>query len=313
MLKKLNIFKTNQGRTSFFLTGSVMVVAVAGSVAINMSRAATPFVSLQPESGTRSGTTALVQDATASAGSAVKFVPPTSTGTSTGGSGGAMSDLSNQSYAAPNGRSSTYAVWASGLSSTAPIGLVVGFHGDGMKTSPIPIQTSVKGHRMLYVSIATPDSGGDWWSYTLSKAQANAAYAHSLILNKVYAKYNIDLGNVWLAGYSGGSWFITEMMFPSYSDMFQGGGLIMMAGGGVPMTGVTVTPPWTQPLKNNTFMKYYTGLNDESGTTASSSARGSKSYYAGQGFTTNIEQPSNITHSNINYNAVVDAVLTAHP
>src|SRR5829696_5201389 len=48
-----------------------------------------------------------------------------------GVSGGGLTDLTFQTYTSPTGKSGKYHLWASGLDTTRPIGLMLQFHGDG--------------------------------------------------------------------------------------------------------------------------------------------------------------------------------------
>lgn len=182
---------------------------------------------------------------------------------------GTWSNRTNQTFTAPGGRSSLYHVYASGLSRDAVVGLVFWFHGDGAyefenPTSPYalggPNGIVAQAVKRGYVVVAplTPDHAGPttWWE----DGAALADYADALI-GTLAQQYPGGADNIWLAGYSGGSQFITQFYLPLHGDRLPGGGAVLFAGGGEPYS---VTPRPVSARQRAAFpMFWYTGAGDD--------------------------------------------------
>lgn len=77
LFKRLGALSANKQRATIF----VIAFATIGVIALLVTRAATPFASLEPEQGTRTANAAVINDAGASGGSAVQFNAGTNGGT----------------------------------------------------------------------------------------------------------------------------------------------------------------------------------------------------------------------------------------
>lgn len=220
-----------------------------------------------------------------------------------GGSGGPFTDALYQNYTG-GGQTGQYHRYASGVSSSQPLGLLLYFHGDGAYEFTHPnyklpaIVTHAKAHNIITMSMLTPDSSTvTWWE----SGPANATYIRAFIQDIPYSLYNIDMSRIWLAGYSGGSQFITKHIMPVHSDLLYSGGSVVFGGGGKP---IAITNPISTALKQNFHMHWYTGLDDTAanagaGYDAISDAQRGYNYYTAQTMLTSFEWPAGINHDNI--------------
>ena len=79
-------------------------------------------------------------------------------------------------------------------------------------------------------------------------------------LGAALQQYPGGADNIWLAGYSGGSQFITQFYLPLHGDRLPGGGAVLFAGGGEPYS---VTPRPVSARQRAAFpMFWYTGAGD---------------------------------------------------
>ena len=235
-----------------------------------------------------------------------------------GGSGGAYTDRTFQSYTSSNGLSSQYHVYASGLPASGAKGLVLQFHGDGAYEFKNPtssyslggstgIVAEARKRGYITVPVLAPDKSGSitWWE----GGSANATYVRDL-LAQLKTQYPIESENIWLVGYSGGAQFVTQYFLPKYSSSIDGGGLVVFGGGGKPYS----TGSYAAGLKSDFHMHWYTGAADTVGFNALSAAKGGLSYYAGLGFPTSSEWPANTGHTlSGRFGKVVAQQLDAHP
>ncbi len=237
---------------------------------------------------------------------------------SSGGSGGPFTDRTNVSFTASNGLTSKYHVYAAGLPRTAPVGLLLQFHGDGAYEFNNPtssyslggtsgIVAQARRHGMITVPVLTPDTVGSvtWWE----SGSQNADFVRDL-LRYLFTQYDVDTGRIWLVGYSGGAQFVTQFFLPKYSSLIGGGGAVVFGGGGVPR--VTVQP-FAAGLVGAFPMHWYTGLLDDGrgGTyNALADARAGSAWYANRGFRTSLATPSGVGHAlSGRFGAVVGAQL----
>lgn len=225
----------------------------------------------------------------------------------TGGTGGAFTDKTFQTYTSDTGVRGGYHLYASGIDQNRSIGLMVQFHGDGAYEynnpdspyslgGPNGIRAQALKHNLILLVVQSPDTQGTrtWWE----SGSRNADYARELITRVTYDKYNIDDGRVWLNGYSGGAQFITQYYLPRYSSSVQGGGAVIFGGGGVPQIPVS---PISPNLKQRFAMHWYTGALDDGscssdGYNALGDARRGSEYYRGLGFGVTLETPAGVCH-----------------
>lgn len=177
------------------------------------------------------------------------------------GSGGLFTDRTAVAYA-NTGFSSTYHIYASKISRTAPVGLIIHLHGDGAEEVLSPavgmlpdyLLTAQK-HGMLLVAPLTPDDVNlTWYSETYPSFWLNT------LLIDLKTKYNIDQNNIWFIGYSGGAEVLTYYTLRTYHSQFTGGGAIMLGGGGA--AGLTADPNWSEELKSNFKLHWVVGSRD---------------------------------------------------
>lgn len=238
---------------------------------------------------------------------------PTQPPANTNGKGGTMTNRSFVTYSAA-GKTSQYHIYAQGVDTTKPVGLMVHFHGDGaeefsnQKLKLNQLSAVAKDNNMILVSIKAPNKDKVWWQ----GIEGNGDYARSLILNEVHAKYNIDTSRSWLVGYSGGAEFISYEMMEEHSDLFTGGGAFMFGGGGSPES-FARTP--SASLKKNFTPIWYTGLDDDlnnsdPGWSAIDTAREGYNFYKSTGFTkAQMVTPAGIDHFEYDEPTVVKNTL----
>ena len=113
---------------------------------------------------------------------------------------------------------------------------------DGDDTSPIPgglagadgIVGAATSRGYDVLSVRTPSDDGKWWTGD------NINYLTNTI-QKERTSHGINLDQLWLVGYSGGSEFITQSFFPQYAESMNAGGFLVFGGGNAPkdQTGVS--------------------------------------------------------------------------
>lgn len=232
----------------------------------------------------------------------------------TNGKGGAFTTRMNVPYSA-EGLSSQYHIYADGIDSSKPVGVMFEFHGDGgdefLHPSRTPAQLAkvAKEKNMILVVAKAPNRDNSWWRGDIDK---NGAYMRSLITSQVYQKYNINKKNVWLVGYSGGAEFISYEMMEGQSDLMTGGGAVLMGGGGAPSS---FDRQPTSSLKSSYRMLWHTGLKDNMGNSdpgwsAISTAREGAAWYKNHGFTNvSIESPANEDHFSYDQASIVKSFM----
>jgi poly(3-hydroxybutyrate) depolymerase len=154
-----------------------------------------------------------------------------------------------QSYTAPNGLSSKYHVYASGIDTRKPVGVLFVFHGDysrpeqsyvhhpkGSVMKKMAAEAAKK--NMIMVPVITPDKKGGitWWE----DADRNGDWFRSLATSLI-ATYKLDSRRIWFHGYSGGAEFITYEVLADRQGWIKGGGATIVGGGGY--DGMQTAPP----------------------------------------------------------------------
>lgn len=132
------------------------------------------------------------------------------------------------------GTTSQYAVYAGHLDGKRPKGVLFYLHGDGYpefarEDSAYVLEAFKQAARergLLLVAPVTPDkSTKTWW-----RDEDSTAWLRAFILD-VYKRHSVGRDNVWLAGFSGGAEEITNFLMAENSDLFTGGGALMVGGG----------------------------------------------------------------------------------
>ena len=247
----------------------------------------------------------------------------------TTGSGGALTDVTGVNYAASNGYSSKYHLYAAGLDWTKPVGLMVHFHGDGAFEYNNPTSTwmlggangliaQAKARNMILLVPLTPDDAVGrftWWAWY--GKEENPRYARDLIAY-ILGRYKIDRKQIWLSGYSGGSQFITRYLLPHFGvDLgIVGGGFIAFAGGQAPAASFA---PYNPSFKGEWHCRWVVGALDDGtgssdGFNAIAAANAGAAWYAGQGFSTEVTQLAGLGHDlNGLYGPHTGAEIDARP
>ena len=132
------------------------------------------------------------------------------------------------------GKTSQYVVYADHLDGKKPKGVLFYLHGDGYPEfargdSAYVLESFRQVARqrdLLLVAPVTPDkSTKTWW-----RDENSTAWLRAFIL-EVYKRHGVGRDNVWLAGFSGGAEEITNFLMAENSDLFTGGGALMVGGG----------------------------------------------------------------------------------
>ena len=174
------------------------------------------------------------------------------------------------SYTSPAGTTSQYHVYAEGVDFSKPVGVVFYFDGDYWRNDQSKVYdpsgelaqmaASAAAQNMLFVPVISPDAnrydaGVTWWEDMERNGEFFRSFASSFI-----AANGVDSSNVWTMGYSGGAEFITYELNTKPQTWRNGGGSIMVAGGGLDES----TP--SAALKSQP-MFWYANSNDGSGET----------------------------------------------
>ena len=174
------------------------------------------------------------------------------------------------SYTSPAGTTSQYHVYAEGVDFSKPVGVVFYFDGDYWRNDQSKVYdpsgelaqmaASAAAQNMLFVPVISPDAnrydaGVTWWEDMERNGEFFRSFASSFI-----AANGVDSSNVWTMGYSGGAEFITYELNTKPQTWRNGGGSIMVAGGGLD-EGTPSAALKSQP------MFWYANSNDGTGET----------------------------------------------
>ena len=247
----------------------------------------------------------------------------------TAGTGGALTDVTAVNYAASNGYSSKYHLYAAGLDWMKPVGLLIHFHGDGAFEYNNPTSSwmlggangliaQAKARNMILLVPLTPDDAVGrftWWAWY--GKEENPRYARDLIAY-ILGRYKIDKKRIWLSGYSGGSQFITRYLLPHFGvDLgIVGGGFICFAGGQAPAESFA---PYNPSFKAAWHCRWVVGALDDGtgsgdGFNAIAASNVGAAWYSGQGFATEVTQLAGLGHDlNGLYGPHTGAQIDARP
>ena len=198
---------------------------------------------------------------------------PAQTAQATQAASGVAATRTNQtflSYTSPAGTTSQYHVYAEGVDFSKPVGVVFYFDGDYWRNDQSKVYdpsgelaqmaASAAAQNMLFVPVISPDTnrydaGVTWWENMDRNGEFFRSFASSFI-----AANGVDSSNVWTMGYSGGAEFITYELNTKPQTWRNGGGSIMVAGGGLD-EGTPSAALKSQP------MFWYANSNDGTGET----------------------------------------------
>jgi hypothetical protein len=205
------------------------------------------------------------------------------------------------------GYTADYLIYAQGIDTTRPVGLLVHVDGTGEygvenPTSSYAIGGSTglaavaRAHNMVLVAPFSPNRSCQCWER--GDATGYASYLAALI-GAVQTQYGSD--DLWVSGYSSGAQEATRFLFPAHPQLWTGGGgVIAIGGGGAPAARTTSIPA---SIRDGVAMRWNTGALDtgaNGGFNALSGPYGAQAgerWYAGQGFDTAITVPAGVGHT----------------
>ena len=224
------------------------------------------------------------------------------------------------SYTSPAGTTSQYHVYAEGVDFSKPVGVVFYFDGDYWRNDQSKVYdpsgelaqmaASAAAQNMLFVPIISPDTnrydaGVTWWEDMERNGEFFRSFASSFI-----AANGVDSSNVWTMGYSGGAEFITYELNTKPQTWRNGGGSIMVAGGGLD-EGTPSAALKSQP------MFWYANSNDGTGETypqtwsARGAVEGGYNAYRNAGYTNASATVLNGSgHFDYNFSEILSGSLT---
>jgi hypothetical protein len=203
------------------------------------------------------------------------------------------------------GYSADYRVFAEGIDTSRPVGLLVYADGTGEYGLEHPTSNYALGgagglaavaraHNMVLATPFSPNRSCKCWEEGDTAGYANYLAA---LISRLQSQYGAQ--KLWFAGYSSGAQEATRFLFPAHPELWSGGGgVIAIGGGGAPAGRAAAVPA---PVKSNVVLRWNTGAQDTGagGYNALSGPWGAQvgeRWYAGQGFNTGIVTPAGVTH-----------------
>ena len=242
----------------------------------------------------------------------------------TGGSGGPLTDRTFLTFSGA-GYTAQYHLYASGIDSSRPVGLLVYADGTGEYGFENPsasyslggvngVVAVAKRHNMILLTPSSPNRACECWEQ--GDPTGYADYLAALV-QSVYDQYPVDRDRVWLGGYSTGAQLTTRFMLPRHSELMTGGGTIVIGGGGAPAVTADAFPA---SLKANMHMHWDTGEldTDTNGSAAGGlnslngpyGAKVGEAWYAARGFQTSHAYPAGVGHArNGQFGTIIEGVL----
>jgi poly(3-hydroxybutyrate) depolymerase len=228
-----------------------------------------------------------------------------------------------QAHTAPNGATGKYHVYADGIDTSKPVGVLFVFHGDysrpeqsyvhypnGSVMKKMAAEAARK--NMITVPVITPDTKGGitWWE----DKDRNGDYFRSLA-GRLISTYKLDSSRIWFHGYSGGAEFITFEVLADRQGWIKGGGATIVGGGGY--RGMQSAP---SAAVKKMKLHWISGSRDGVGGTtlkgwsALDTARRAEKNYKGLGFTgTKMTVLPGITHYTYDMPSLLAKDLKAMP
>jgi hypothetical protein len=203
------------------------------------------------------------------------------------------------------GYGADYRVFAEGIDTSRPVGLLVYADGTGEYGLEHPTSSYALGgagglaavaraHNMVLATPFSPNRSCKCWEQGDAAGYANYLAA---LISRLQSQYGAQ--QLWFAGYSSGAQAATRFLFPAHPGLWaRGGGLIAIGGGGAPAGRAA---PFPASVKSNVVLRWNTGAKDTGagGYNALSGPYGAQvgeRWYAGQGFNTGIVTPAGVTH-----------------
>jgi predicted esterase len=250
----------------------------------------------------------------------------------TGGTGGPLTDRLNQSFTA-NSITSTYHIYASGIDTSKPVGLLMYADGSGGYGYDHPSSTyllaganglvnAAKKHNdILVVPNAPAPNCNDsatagasfndncWYNVTGSPTAAQKAGWSSALMTKVKGQYPIDLAKIAIGGYSSGAQWASQYFMPLYGEAQSVDLAIMISFGGAPYG----SPSFSAVYKSSVVLTWDAGTLDKAGYAGAYGAKAGYDWYTKNGFRTDKNWVQGEDHSrNGLFGGIVDRELTQY-
>jgi hypothetical protein len=248
--------------------------------------------------------------------------------TTTGGSGGPLTDQTFQTYLDAQGITSGYHLYAAGLDWSKPVGILIytdgsAEYGLANPTDPYLLAGNrgmvavAKRHNMILLTPMAPGAGcpdGDgvcWYETSSGYTPAMKAQWSRNLITYIYGRYNIDLRRVCFGGYSSGAQWATEFFGPAHASQIMNDGVaVAISYGGEPQ----VTATHTAAHKAAVPYVWDTGDRDAAWTGGGVfGVPAGKAWYDANGFTTQLHLLAGEDHfRDGQFGAVIDREITEH-
>jgi poly(3-hydroxybutyrate) depolymerase len=247
--------------------------------------------------------------------------------TGTASAAGPMTDQTNLSFTA-NGVTSKYHLYAAGLDTTKPVGLLVYTDGSGEYGLKNPTSTYLlagtngmvavakRNNMVLLTPLAPgagcPDGDGTCWYQTSSgiTSTAKAAWSKALV-DAVEVDYAVDKNRVALGGYSSGAQWLTEYFGPAHANSVMNDGVaVAISYGGRPIAATNFPPAFKAAVP----FVWDVGSNDPAYTGSGQyGVKAGYDWYTANGFTTELNVVPGGTHSRSGqFGPVMDREIQQH-
>lgn len=242
----------------------------------------------------------------------------------TGGSGGALTNRTNQTFTGSK-YTSKYHIYAAGLDWSKPVGMMIYADGSGEYGLKNPSSTYLlagtdglinvaKRNNMLLLTPFSPNTAcadGDGSCWCMGDSVGYAKWAEELV-KSVQSQYDIEKDRVAFGGYSSGAQLATEWWVPSGAAQrtMSDGVIVAISYGGSPkMTEVT----YDSTFKSKVHMNWNVGSNDSAYTgDGSYDAKSGYDAYTSKSFTTSIDVISGLGHDRDDFGKVMEAQIKEH-
>ncbi|MDO5499876.1 MAG: hypothetical protein Q4F67_09370, partial [Propionibacteriaceae bacterium] len=212
---------------------------------------------------------------------------------------------------------SEYHVFASGVDTARPVGLMVfadGSGGDGFYNPRSPYQLDAGGedglvavarkHNMILLTPVAPPPGCDYdgnlrrnrgdnancW-YDPDNARGKAQWSSDL-LHHVKSEFDIEFDRVVVGGFSSGAQWATQFWAPAHGEEHEVDLTVAIGYGGAPVA----TPKFSEGYKSETAFAWDTGTADHAYRTDQYGSIGGYNWYTDHGFQTHATWPPGVDH-----------------
>ncbi|MDO4644115.1 MAG: hypothetical protein Q4A74_09765 [Cardiobacteriaceae bacterium] len=216
-----------------------------------------------------------------------------------------LRDAQDVRFTSKHNGSSTYHLYGAHLAELqAPYGLLVYLHGDGAGEFSDPLDSSIKDYArvarqygLLMIAPRTPDRKYQTWWHE----ESSPRYLREL-LQDLYSRYPINRKRIWFVGYSGGAETLSYNILTDDNDLFDGGGVLFLGGGGFDNKTTFSRAP-KKALKAHFYLHWLVGADDsptkggaDHGFNALAAAQKGYQRYTSAGFMTKITILPHVDH-----------------